>query len=225
MTLLPWLILWLPFATALLIATFFRKAPKIAGILATGVMLISFGLSLALLMGAKSPFESSIAWIPLEGLPIEFGVLVNPLSLLMLLIVTGIGSLIFLYSTAYMEHDESCGRYFASLSLFAFSMLGIVLSNNLIQIFVFWELVGLSSYLLIGFWFQKPEASTAGKKAFLTTRVGDVGMMIGILFLFGFLAKAGVPTFNFHLIGERLATAVIPAPAMTAIALLIFLGR
>ncbi len=238
---LPWLILWLPFAASLVIALFLRRLPKLAGILATGTLLAGFALSLALFKSAAS-FESSIIWIPLDRLPVEFGVMVNPLSLLMLLIVTGIGSLIFLYSTAYMEHDESCGRYFASLSLFAFSMLGIVLSNNLIQIFIFWELVGVSSYLLIGFWFQKPEASTAGKKAFITTRVGDVGMMIGILMLFGFLAQTGSGTFNFIKLKELFTAGVpfiqtegghsipaaiplnIPASAMTAIALLIFLG-
>ena len=220
---IPWLVLWLPFFAALLISLFLLKNPKAAGIAATGTLLVSFALSVVLFVTAKSPFESSIAWIPLEGLPIEFGVLVNPLSLLMLLIVTGIGSLIFLYSMAYMKDDESYGRYFASLSLFAFSMLGIVLSNNLIQIFVFWELVGLSSYLLIGFWFQKPEASTAGKKAFLTTRVGDVGMMIGILMLFGFLKQNGQSTFNFLQL-EQVPLVLIPAHAMTAIALLIFLG-
>lgn len=246
MTALPWLILGLPLLAAVLISAFLLKKPKLAGLTATGTLLAAFGMSLALFAGAhQTPFESAINWIPLEGslrLSIEFGVMVNPLSLLMLLIVTGIGSLIFLYSTAYMKGDESYGRYFASLSLFAFSMLGIVLSNNLIQIFIFWELVGLSSYLLIGFWFQKPEASTAGKKAFLTTRVGDVGMMIGILMLFGFLAQTGNETFNFIQLkglltsgipfvpGEDGLTSGLPVPlnippsAMTAIALLIFLG-
>jgi NADH-quinone oxidoreductase subunit L len=115
-------------------------------------------------------------------------------------------------------------RYFASLSLFSFSMLGIVLSNNFIQIFIFWELVGLSSYLLIGFWYEKPEASTAGKKAFLTTRVGDVGMMVGILALFGFLSKQGLPTFNFALIRDNLDSVSIPEAWMFFICLGIFLG-
>ena len=225
MTTLTWTILGLPLFTALIIAVFLNARPKIAGTLATASMMANFIAVLFLFNGANHhPFESSIVWIPLQGFGIELGVLVNGLSLLMLLIVTGIGSLIFLYSTSYMEHEEGQSRYFASLSFFAFSMLGIVLSNNFIQIFIFWELVGLASYLLIGFFFHKPEASTAGKKAFMTTRVGDVGMMIGILLLFGFLANAGTPTFNFAEIEKYMGQAAIPQGMMTLIALGLFMG-
>ena len=230
MTTTAWLILWIPFFSAVLIAGFLLKRPKIAGGLATLAMLTAFALTCTLLYKFsqtgwdKSPYESAITWIPLESFSIEFGILLNSMTLLMLGIVTGVGTLIFLYSTSYMENDESFARYFASLSLFVFSMLGIVLSNNLIQTFIFWELVGLSSYLLIGFWYQKPAASTASKKAFLTTRVGDVGMMIGILLLFGFLASAGKPTFNFLQIEDNLAAASIPAATMTVIAFGLFMG-
>ncbi len=229
MNLYPWLILWIPF-TAAAIIFFAGIKSKLSAWLATGGIFASFILTLLLLKdfashgGHEYLIESAITWIPVEGVPIEFGVLVNGLSLLMLLIVTGVGTLIFLYSTVYMEHDKGFARYFASLSLFAFSMLGIVLSNNLIQIFIFWELVGLSSYLLIGFWFEKPEAATAGKKAFITTRVGDVGMMIGILTLFGFLAAKGLGTFNFIQIETNLPVALIPAGALAAIGILIFFG-
>ena len=225
MNTIPWLILWIPFAVAAVIF-FTGMRSKISGWLATGGLLIDFILTLVLFAqqhGQSVPLESSFTWIA-AGAPIEFGVLVNGLSLLMLLIVTGIGTLIFLYSMAYMEHDAGYSRYFASLSLFAFSMLGIVLSNNLIQIFIFWELVGLSSYLLIGFWFEKPDAATAGKKAFITTRVGDVGMMIGILMLFGYLAAQNLGTFNFLKIQAALPQAAIPAGALTVISLLIFMG-
>ncbi len=230
MTTLAWWILWLPFIVAGIIAFFLIQRPKIAGVLATLGMLAAFTMTCMLFMEfsktglEKTPYESSITWIPLQGFRIEFGVLINNMTLLMLGIVTGIGTLIFLFSTSYMKDDKGYARFFASLSLFAFSMLGIVLSNNLIQIFIFWELVGLSSYLLIGFWFEKNSASTAGKKAFLTTRVGDVGMMIGILLLTGFLAKAGIPTFNFLELERTLASAAIPAAALTAISLLIFMG-
>ncbi len=229
--LLAWSILWIPFLVAALIMFCFLSKARTAGFLATLGMFTCFFLSLWLYLefpGLKAqglmPIESSLPWIAVGNLKMEFGILLNGLTLLMLLIVTGVGSLIFLYSTSYMGKDESYGRYFACLSFFAFSMLGIVLSNNFIQIFIFWELVGLSSYLLIGFWLEKPEASTAGKKAFLTTRVGDVGMMLGILLLFGFLAKQGLGTFNFLEIQEHLAKLNISSRAMTFLTFLIFLG-
>ena len=228
---MTWLILWIPFVIAAGIMFFLLKRPRLAGMLATLGMFTCFFLSMQLLSQfpllkdqGLVPAEASLPWITLGKLSIEFGILFNGLTLLMLLIVTGIGSLIFLYSTSYMEKDESYARYFACLSFFTFSMIGIVLSNNLIQIFIFWELVGLSSYLLIGFWFEKPEASTAGKKAFLTTRVGDVGMMLGILLLFGFLAKHGLETFNFLKLQDSLGKLDIPSQAMTLLTFLIFLG-
>lgn len=228
---LAWSVLGIPLAASAVIAFFLKSRPKIAGLLATVSMAVCFTLTVMLLLNfsqtgfEKTPYESSITWIPLQGsFVIEFGVLVNSMTLLMMLIVTGIGSLIFLFSTSYMEKDPGCSRYFACLSFFAFAMLGIVLSNNLVQIFIFWELVGLASYLLVGFWFEKDSAATAGKKAFLTTRVGDVGMMIGILMLFGFMSQAGVPTFNFLVLENNLVQAAIPAGFMTAIALLIFMG-
>ena len=231
---LAWLILWIPFFTAFLIFFFLLDRPRVAGAAATAGMFSTFVLSLILLLmwradaaaaHASPLLQSSVVWVSLGKTAIEFGILLNGLSLLMLLIVTGVGAFIFLYSTAYMEKDENAGRYFAALSFFAFSMLGIVLANNLIQLFIFWELVGLSSYLLIGFWFEKTEAATAGKKAFLTTRVGDVGMMLGILLLFSF---AG--TFNFMElqsgVGAVHASPLqnIPSRIMAAIAILLFLG-
>jgi NADH-quinone oxidoreductase subunit L len=114
-------------------------------------------------------------------LNINFGVLLDPLSLLMLLIVTGVGLMIHIYSIGYMHGDPSFSRFFACLSFFTFSMLGIVLSDNFFQMFIFWELVGVSSYMLIGFWFQKPSAADAAKKAFLCNRIGDFGFLLGIV--------------------------------------------
>ncbi len=224
------MILWLPFGAALFIALAARSKRKLSAWVSILSMVSGFVFSLILLAkclaSGTAPFllESSARWIALESLKIEFGILINPLSLLMLLIVTGIGSLIFIYSTSYMETDEGYSRYFACLSLFAFSMLGIVLSNNLIQIFIFWELVGLSSYLLIGFWFEKPAAGMAGKKAFMTTRVGDVGMMIGILLLFGALSAKHLATFNFLNLAEALPKAALGNGLLTAAGLLIFMG-
>jgi len=229
---LAWLALWSPFIAAAVIFLSLLRRPQLAGQVATGAMMASFVFTLVLLLRygtSPAPLQSSVRWIALPSLAVEFGILVNGLSLLMLLIVTGVGSLIFLYSQEYMEHDEGYARYFAALSFFGFSMLGIVLANNLVEIFLFWELVGLSSYLLIGHWFQKQAASDAGKKAFLTTRVGDVGFLIGILLLFGWLESGGEGTFNFLriedlLIGIRQAGNGEAKDLLTLAGFLIFLG-
>ncbi len=230
MTTAGWLILWLPFAAFLLIVSFFRGRGTAAGLTATLAMAAAFALSVSLLPPVLAEthhghvFQHALVWIPVGGVVIEFGILLNGLTLLMLLVVTGVGSLIFLYSLSYMKDDPDVWRFFASLALFAFSMLGIVLSNNLIQTFIFWELVGLSSYLLIGFWFEKESASTAGKKAFLTTRVGDVGMMIGILLIFGFFAAGGHGTFNFLEMQTHLGSLQAAPAWFTAAVLLLFMG-
>lgn len=227
-----WLILWIPFFASLLILFFFLNRPRLAGRLATGAMFLTFALSLILWLQQgipQEPIQSSIRWVALPSVTIEFGILFNSLTLLMLLVVTGVGSLIFFYSQEYMAQDSGYSRYFASLSFFAFSMLGVVLANNLVEIFIFWELVGLASCLLIGHWFEKSEASDAGKKAFLTTRVGDVGFLLGILLLFGWLESGGEGTFNFlklqdlltgiHRAGDGEALSLL-----TVAGLLIFLG-
>ena len=133
-------------------------------------IVLSFVLSLIVFgvyQGTAQPVELTANWLEVGDLHIEFGLRLDPLSLLMLLIVTGVGGAIHIYSYGYMREDRSMGRYFASLSLFTFSMLGIVLANNFVQMFICWELVGLSSYLLIGFWHERPSAADAAKKAFL----------------------------------------------------------
>jgi NADH-quinone oxidoreductase subunit L len=119
-------------------------------------------------------------------------VLIDPLSLLMLLVVTSVGTLVHVFSLAYMKVDEGVSRYFAGLSLFMFSMLGIVLATNFVMLFIFWELVGLSSYLLISHWFQKPAAADAGKKAFIVNRIGDVGFLLGILLVWQQLGSLNI---------------------------------
>ena len=113
----------------------------------------------------------------------------------MLVMVTFVGLLIFIYSTGYMAHDENYTRFFCFLSLFAGAMLGVVISNSLLLLFMCWELVGLTSYLLIGFWYQKPSAAAAAKKAFITTRVGDIFFLLGIVWLF---AQTGTLLFYDH---------------------------
>jgi len=137
----------------------------------------------------------------------------------MLLVVTGIGFLVHLYSTVYMEHDESKARFFGHLSLFMFSMLGIVLADNFAMMFIFWELVGVSSYLLIGHWFTKDSAGKAANKAFLMNRIGDFGFMLGILMLWG---TAGTVTFD----GLAAQTSVLAKNPvfLSAAVLLVFCG-
>jgi NADH-quinone oxidoreductase subunit L len=127
--------------------------------------------------------------LSIGNLQVDFGLKLDALSLMMLLIVTGVGGAIHIYSFGYMHEDRSMARFFAFLSLFTFSMLGIVLSNNFLQMFIFWELVGVSSYLLIGFWFEKPSAGDAAKKAFITNRLGDFGFLLGILMVWGLLGS------------------------------------
>jgi NADH-quinone oxidoreductase subunit L len=161
-------------------------------------------------------------WINVAGLRVPFALLLDPLSAVMLLVVTGIGSLIHIYSLGYMEHDEERVRYFSYLNLFTFFMLVLVMGASLPLMFVGWEGVGLCSYLLIGFWFKKQSASDAGKKAFIVNRIGDAGLLLGMI-----LAFQAFGTLDF--IGLTEEAAARPAEAagagvLTAIALLLFVG-
>ncbi len=147
----------------------------------------------------------------------------NPLAIMMLLIVTGVGSAIFIYSRGYMDEDPSSPRFFAFLSLFAFSMIGIVLSNNFIQLFMFWELVGLSSYLLIGFWYAKPSAADAGVKAFMVNRLSDFGFLCGIILLWSVSDIGAWPQFSIHR-SDRRSSRILDPPMLTIVGLLLFCG-
>ncbi len=195
-------ILGLPLLAFVVIVFLTRRAKDLSSyvaILAMGIaMVLAYGVFLAQLGGAAvEQFETNWTQLVPPDAPaaikgttgpfLPFGIQVDPLTAIMLIVVTTVSFLVYVYSRGYMvEHghyDPGYSRFFAYLSLFSFSMLGLVLANNLLTLFIFWELVGLSSYLLIGFWYQKPEAWIAAKKAFLTTRVGDVGFLLGILVL------------------------------------------
>src|SRR6202522_1849574 len=160
-----------------------------------------------------------------SGTPAEFradaGFLLDPLSSIWLLFVTGVGMLIHIYSVGYMGHEGGYYRFFGYLNLFMFSMLTLILANNMLLMFVGWEGVGLCSYLLIGFYFLKKTAGDAGKKAFIVNRIGDGGFILGLFLILGTLG-----TINFHEIGPAIAAGHFPigAPVMTAIALLLFVG-
>ncbi len=135
--------------------------------------------------GAEEPFSKNITWLSAGNIELSAGWLIDNLAAMMLLVVTGVSLLIQVYSHGYMEKDDGYHRFFSYLNLFNFSMLGLVLSSNLFQIYIFWELVGVSSYLLIGFWFRRPSAAHAATKAFIINRIGDFGLLVGIIaFLF-----------------------------------------
>jgi NADH-quinone oxidoreductase subunit L len=185
MNTLPWLTLFLPLLAAGIITLFTRHDRKLSAGLSIAAVVGGFILSVIFISWAgwtPSRTESTLNWMTLgTELQVEFGLRLDALSLAMMLVVTGVASLIHIYSWGYMEGDPGFSRYFACLSLFTFSMLGIVMANNFLELFIFWELVGVCSYLLIGFWFERPSAADAGKKAFITNRLGDFGFLLGIL--------------------------------------------
>ncbi len=189
---LPWLILFLPLFAAGTITLFTLRYRTVSALLSIGAIVTGFILSLVFINAngwQPSPGESITSWLTIGGLHVDFGLKLDALSLMMMLIVTGVGGAIHIYSFGYMHADRSFSRFFAFMSLFTFSMLGIVLANNFIELFIFWELVGVSSYLLIGFWFEKPSAGDAAKKAFIVNRLGDFGFLLGILMVWALLGS------------------------------------
>jgi NADH-quinone oxidoreductase subunit L len=162
------------------------KGNKMAGWVSSLAILVSCVLSSIVFtkIWNEHPIHYRQVWFTIGNSKIYAGVLLNNLSALMLLLVSIIALPVHIYSTAYMQHDERYKRYFTYLSLFCFSMLALVVADNMVLFYVFWELVGFSSYLLIGFWFTKEKAVRANKKAFLMNRIGDVGLLVAIMILF-----------------------------------------
>ena len=188
---LVWAIFLLPVASFLLIGLVIRPLgpafAKTAGYVTIAALGIGFILSVWLLRSSAHGEVYDFApylWLDLGSAAIEVGLLLDPLTNVMLVVVTGVSLMIQIYSMGYMDGDESFARYYAYMSLFSASMIGLVLAANIVQMYVFWELVGLSSYLLIGFWHDRPSAAAAAKKAFIITRIGDVGFLLAIIFLF-----------------------------------------
>ncbi len=224
---LVWIAFFAPLVACVLITLFFLNNKTYSSLIAIAGILSSFICSclvFAQIFHSNPPaeFQQSLTWINIDALTINFGFLINPLAIMMLLIVTGVGSAIFIYSRGYMDEDPCAPRFFAELSLFAFSMIGIVLSNNFIQLFIFWELVGLSSYLLIGFWYAKPSAADAGVKAFLVNRLSDFGFLCGIILLWSLSDIGNGRSFLFTDL-----TSVIPhidPHLLTIVGLLLFCG-
>src|SRR5215831_4308465 len=218
---LLWLILFLPLLAAGIITLFTLRDTKASAALSVTAIVAGFICTLIFIKAnGWTSGELSWNWLSIGDLQAGFGLKIDPLSLMMLLIVTGVGGLIHIYSIGYMHDDPGYSRYFACLSLFTFSMLGIVLANNFLQLFIFWELVGVSSYLLIGFWFEKPSAGDAAKKAFLTNRLGDFGFLAGILLVWGLLGS-----LNFGQLSSTLeSNSALLGTSATIAGLLIFCG-
>ena len=187
-----WLILFLPLASFALISLVIRPIRGAESQSAAYVTIVAIGLTFALSLWALVSTVSAHGeshypvhtWISAGEFEFAVGILMDPLTAVMLVVVSGVSLMVQIYSVGYMHGDSGYARYFAYMSLFTSAMLGLVLANNLIQMFVFWELVGLGSYLLIGFWFDRPAAAAAAKKAFIITRFADFGFLLGILFLF-----------------------------------------
>ena len=205
-----------------------RKYSHVPCILAAAASCV---LSVLLLTGQTDPAakynRTFFEWFAIGDVNVHFGFQADGLTLVMLATVTFVGTLIAIYSAGYMKGDEGYPRYFAIVSLFLFSMTGLVLANNFILLYAFWEGVGVCSYLLIGFWFNKPSAAAAARKAFLVTRIGDVGMFLGILLIWSMFTRTGVGdgllhSFNFD---DVFAAARQQSPSLLLlVCLLLFCG-
>jgi NADH-quinone oxidoreductase subunit L len=231
-----WLIPVLPIFASAVAALLRQRSRILAAALAIGSLAVSFLLSLCAFAhvlanhGADQVLTFNFRWFQFGNEWLQLGWMLDPLTAVMLVMVSFVGLLIFIYSLGYMAHDENFTRFFCFMALFAGAMLGVVIANSLLLLFMCWEIVGLTSYLLIGFWYHKPEAAAAAKKAFITTRIGDLAFLLGMVWLY---AKTGTLLFYnagagclessalTHLTAQ---TAVFGLTLSTAIGILIFCG-
>jgi len=217
------LIPFYPLFAFVVIVFFTRWKEKLSSYLSISMILIglihSIGVLIQLIGRHGEPFELAVPFITLPELHLELGIWVDPLTAVMLVVVAIVSSCVQVYSLGYMHGDPRWSRYYSYLSLFTFSMLGLVLANNFFMIFIFWELVGLTSYLLIGFWFEKKSASDAGKKAFITTRIGDLGFIVGLL-LIGYYFG----TFNYQEVFGIVQSGTIAPGILIAAGIFVFCG-
>ncbi|MGI6128349.1 MAG: NADH-quinone oxidoreductase subunit L, partial [Planifilum sp.] len=218
-----WMIPLLPLIAFLLLISFGRRWKEsvsvFTGSLAAFLSLVLSVWVLADQWGGGSERLAVFPWLTLGETTISMGMEITRLNALMLLVVSLVSFLVQVYSAGYMRGDSRFGVFYAYLSLFTFSMLGLVIAPNLLQLYIFWELVGVCSFLLIGFWYWKPEAKAAAKKAFIVTRVGDIGLFIGIALIFW-----QVGSFDFREIFAALEAGKVAPEMVTLIALLIFVG-
>jgi len=210
-----------PLAAFALIMIQLRQRARLAAGVSIAAVSLSFGCAVWLLAANRhmtAPLEHTWQWMVSGDLTITAGLLLDPLSLLMAVVVATICLLVQIYSLGYMAGDPGMGRYYGFMSLFAWAMLSMTLSVTLLQLYIFWELVGLASYLLIGFWFEKFSASQAGKKAFVMTRLGDVAFLLGILLVLGHLGNLDILALNTPEVAARFA------PAWLTLAVLLIFG-
>ncbi|KPP98598.1 MAG: NADH-quinone oxidoreductase subunit L [Bacteroidetes bacterium HLUCCA01] len=220
-------ILLLPLLAFVFMIFFGKRLPRQGDWLSTTMILAALGLSVAVLIAqiaapAGQTASASMTWLVIGTQAITLGITIDNIAAIMLVVVTLISSLVHLFSIGYMKDDPRYSRYFAYLGLFSFSMLGIVLTSNILMMYMFWELVGISSYLLIGFWYEKKSASNAANKAFIVNRVGDFGMFLGIMILFFSYAS-----FSFESIFASIDAGMLPFQSegwLTAAGVLIFCG-
>lgn len=209
-----------------LLATSYTIERRPAGLIACATILLSFFCFAGLLLflytqQSLAPEQFTLFnWIPVKGMRADFSLFIDPLSLLMTLIITGVGFFIHVYSIGYMNHDEDYARYFACLNFFVFAMLLLVLASNLLLLFVGWEGVGLASYLLIGFWYKRPAAARAATKAFVVNRIGDFGLLIGLLLTFHLFGTSDIIT----VLQRAQQGFEVGAPIITILTLLYFWG-
>src|SRR6059058_3646044 len=218
-SLLPWIVLLAPLVSAAVITLFTRRWKMLSSSISIAAVLVSFICSCFIFAHATQG-AAEFMWISISGVfQVPLGLTLDQLSRTMAVLVSGVGAAIHIYSLGYMRDDEGKARYFAALSLFMFAMLGIVLANNFVMLFIFWELVGFTSYVLIGHWFYRDAAADAANKAFITTRIGDFGFMIGILMLW--MATGSVV---FTEVAPQMSTLTGHPAFLTIAALLIFCG-
>ena len=217
-----------PALAFLIIGPFTRQEKNLSAAIAITMMSLAFAFSVFVALATvnyqitmNDPYVMKALWAQIGDVKLTMGVLIDPLAAMMLVIVTLVSLLVYIYSVSYMEHDEGMGRFFAFISLFSASMLGLVVSVNFLQLYVFWEGVGLCSYLLIGFYYHKVSAREAAKKAFITTRIGDFGMLVGIL-----LVQMVFGTMDFIELRMLVPPYVVAAGTgfLTVIGLLLFMG-
>jgi proton-translocating NADH-quinone oxidoreductase, chain L len=221
LTQIIWLTPLLPFIGFIIALLLGKRFGNIGAKLSTVILGVCILLSFycVYLVYTGGSFSVGMNWFVTAKFSINFGMLADGLSAMMLVVVSIVSFLVHLYSIGYMHGDSRYWLFFVYLQLFSASMFGLVLANNYLQMYIFWELVGLCSYLLIGFWYEKQSASDAAKKAFLTTRIGDVGMMIGILLLF-----LSTGTLTFGEVFTKVANGGISPGTLTAISILLFAG-
>jgi NADH-quinone oxidoreductase subunit L len=215
----PWLILLAPLGSAGVITLFTLRWKALSSAISVAAVLVSFVCG-CLVFTHSASSAPQITWIDVAGaLKIPIALMLDALSRTMVLLVSGVGALIHIYSLGYMRDDQGKSRYFAALSLFMFAMLGIVLASNFVMLFIFWELVGFTSYVLIGHWFYRDAAADAANKAFITTRLGDFGFMIGILMIW-----TSTGSIVFAEIAPRMPGLTSYPTFLMIVALLIFCG-